>query len=309
MSLETVAISQEEIFQHVLGYAEISPEFYEDVLVPHRVRNFRSACGQSKAQLDNIESFAAKSEDSGLIAESLQFLKLLEAAAHFVETSEILFMKDIPWGTFTQNSTLDLIDVHLAALRVQTTESRIKMEESGMSGLAITKPDTEEVIDLTGGRGVDLGYAKKSLKAFSDIKFPAIPVKMKELKMMNVLFKNVMRSMNIEYLLDTDYKRPESTDPKFQQFEADNKFLFSALVQILSNPDHEARLYILSEEVENDGQAAWTKLTTHYKNESIQDNAVETVYNKWMNLRLAKVHLGACRTYITIYAEYLQTSK
>ena len=102
--------------------------------------------------------------------------------------------------------------------------------------------------------------------------------------------------MNIEYLLDEDYKRPESTDPKYLQFEADNKFLFSALVQILSNPDHEARLYILSEEVKNDGQAAWTKLTTHYNNESIEDSAVENVYNKWMNLRLTKVHLGACRT-------------
>ena len=291
-----MAMSQEENFQRVLGYAEISPEFYETILVPNRVRNFRSACGQSQAQLDNIVSFAAKSDDPGLIADSLQFLKLLEAAAHFIETSEVLFMKDIPWGTFTQSSTLDLIDVHLAALRVQSTESRIKLEESGMSGLALNEPDKDEVIDLTGGRVLDLGYAKKTLKVFSDIKFPAIPVKMKELKMMNVLFKNVIRSMNIEYLLDEDYKRPESTDPKYLQFEADNKFLFSALVQILSNPDHEARLYILSEEVKNDGQAAWTKLTTHYNNESIEDSAVENVYNKWMNLRLTKVHLGACRT-------------
>ena len=177
MSLEVMAMSQEEIFQRVLGYAEISPEFYEHILVPNRVRNFRSACGQSKAQLDNIVSSAAKTEDPGLIADSLQFLKLLEAAAHFVETSEILFMKDIPWGTFTQSSTLDLIDVHLAALRVQSRESRIKLEESGMSGIALNEAVSEEVIDITGGRGVDLGYAKKSLKAFSDIKFPAIPVK------------------------------------------------------------------------------------------------------------------------------------
>ena len=101
--------------------------------------------------------------------------------------------------------------------------------------------------------------------------------------------------MNIEYLLDEDYKRPESSDPKYLQFEAYNKFLFSALIQILSNPDHEARLYILSEEVENDGQAAWIKLTLHYINES--NSVVESVYNKWMNLRLTKVHLSACRTY------------
>ena len=173
-----MTMSQEEIFEGVLGYAEISPEFYESILVPSRVRNFRSACGQSQAQLDNIVSFAAKSDDPGLVADSLQFLKLLEAAAYFVETSEVFFMKDIPWGTFTQSSTLNLIDAHLAALRVQTTESRIKMEESGMSDLAINEPDNDEVIDLTGGRGVDLGYAKKILKAcFSDIKFPSRNIK------------------------------------------------------------------------------------------------------------------------------------
>ena len=189
-------------------------------------------------------------------------------------------MKGIPWGTFNQNSTLDLFDVHLAALRVQTTESRIKMEESGMSGLTINDPANNDVTDLTGGGSVDLGYAKKTLKAFDGIKFPPIPVKMKELKMMNVFFKNVMRSMNIEYLLDEDYKRPDLSDPTYLRFEADNKFLFSALVQILSKPDHEARLYILSETVENDGQAARLKLTIHYNNESIEDSAVESVYNK-----------------------------
>ena len=84
MQINKQAISQEEIFN------VISPDFYESILVPNRVRNFRAACGQSQAQLDNIVSFAAKSDDPGLVADSLQFLKLLDVAAHFVETSEVL---------------------------------------------------------------------------------------------------------------------------------------------------------------------------------------------------------------------------
>ena len=44
----------------------------------------------------------------------------------------------------------------------------------------------------------------------------------------------------------------------------------------------------------------------HYDNEVIEENSVALIYTKWINLRLNKVTTGACMTYITNYASYMQ---
>ena len=278
-------MSQEEIFKRVIGYADVSTQFYDEILAPSRHKSFRSAYALTQAQKDELLSNARATEDKGLITDAHNFLKLLDAGEHYRKNREITLIKNVPWDSFDEEAVLDIIDNYIAGVKTEIEKSKLEASISTIAPLP-SKVDgspskikselkQEDILDES-----SYGYAKKSLKAFDDIKFPAVPVKHRELKTMIVLFKNVLRSMNLEYLLKESFVRPSDDSMEYNRFVMDNKFLFSAVVGILSTPDHEAREYVMDEDIENDGRAAWLKLQEHYNSEAIHDNVVEMTYNK-----------------------------
>ena len=225
-----------EIFIRVLTYANIDPAFYTTILAPARCKTFRTAMSLDQAQKEQLLDATYKTEDRGMIADCLQFMKLLRAADHFKFTRSVL---TIPWRTMTEEMILDMIDDRVEIERVKIEveqEARVKQEASVQADLTMSMTSKKstasdhDVIDLTGG---DLGFAKKSLKAFSDMKFPTVPVKSKELKALKIGVKNVMRSMNMEHLVEEDYEPPLPDTPSYKRYSMDNKFFFSVIVQFL----------------------------------------------------------------------------
>ena len=321
---ETPPPSTEEVFKRVLGYANIDLEFYTRILDPARCRSFRSALALDTDQKADLLAQARETNDRGLVADSLQFFKLLRAADHTRFLAGPGANINIEWNTFNEEMTNTMIEDYLEPQRIKSEETeRIKMETINASIQAslteIVAPGTTEgmtsnlnqsgvstKIDLASN---DYGFAKKSLKAFSDIKFPTVPVKTKELKSLKIAVKNIMRSMNMEHLLDKDYVVPEEGTDAHNKYVVDNKFFFSVIVQMVTDPDHEARMWLLTDDVDNDGHGAWLKLMGHYDDETIEESLVETLYNKWMNLRLNKVHYGANKTYVTNYAAHMAAMK
>ena len=65
----------------------------------------------------------------------------------------------------------------------------------------------------------------------------------------------------------------------------------------------------MTEELENDGRAAYFKLISHYDNETIEDSFVQSAYVRWINTKLTGVHLGAMKSFITKYQTVLSEAK
>ena len=148
---------------------------------------------------------------------------------------------------------------------------------------------------------------KNSLKTFENSKFPSVPVTVKEEFKINM--KNQMRSMDLDHLVNDFYVPPKEGESGFEKFRIDNKFFFSAVVEILSNPNHPARSWLMTEEFENDGRAAYYKLISHYDNETIENSFVQSGHVRWINTKLTSVHLGAMKSYITKYQTVLSEAK
>ena len=110
--------------------------------------------------------------------------------------------------------------------------------------------------------------------------------------------------MDFDYLMEDNYQEPDfAINLKgYLKFIMDNKFFYSVIIDILTDPDHIGRVLIITDELNNNGRGAWQTLLSHYDNEKIEDSVIENVCDRWMSLHLHQVHLGTCRTYITNYA-------
>ena len=130
------------------------------------------------------------------------------------------------------------------------------------------------------------------------------------MKAFKINMTNQMRSMDLDHLLKESYIPPDRSEADFEKyFCVDNKFLYSAVVEIMTNPNHPARSWLMTEEIENDGRAAYFKLINHYDNETIEDSHGITAYMRWTNTKLTGVHLGAMKVYITKYQTFLSDIK
>ena len=302
----------EEVFNRVLGYAGLSQDFTNEFLVKVRYTSFRKIFQLTPAQKDAILKRAEQHEDPAMTVEALDLMKFLATAEHYRKTSNISAKHLIPWETFTEDSMLDAIDDYINSLEgdeEKAAASSVGIRTPSNSPAKLGKVLELDVEDKESSQDTSISYAKVNLKAFHDIKFPTVPVRVNELKTFKIVFKNVLRSMNLEYLLNEDYETPTSSKG-YEKFVFNNKFLYSAIVAIFTNPDHEARNVILDKKsLENNGRGAWKKLLDNYSTEVIEGDIIEVTYNKMINLRCNKTHIGAMRTYITKFIEYLQTMR
>ena len=53
------------------------------------------------------------------------------------------------------------------------------------------------------------GFVKRSLTAFKDYKLPSLPISAKEMKSFKIQVENVLRSMDLDQMIDGDYVPPE----------------------------------------------------------------------------------------------------
>ena len=134
------------------------------------------------------------------------------------------------------------------------------------------------------GGSSSANFVKKTLKPFKYCKLPPVPVTIKAMEAFKINMTNQMRSMDLDYLLQLDYNPSEVGQPGYKKFKVDNKFFYAAVVEIITNPDHLARIWLLSEDNENNGRVAYFKLIgKYYDNETIEDPFVESAYTRWIN--------------------------
>ena len=124
--------STEEVFKRVLGYANIDTEFYTKILAPARCKNFRSALALDSDQKDDLLAQARETNDRGLVADSLQFFKLLRAADHTRFLAGPGANVNIEWHTFNEDMTNNMIEDFLKLQRSTKIDLASKMNTSGL---------------------------------------------------------------------------------------------------------------------------------------------------------------------------------
>lgn len=144
---------------------------------------------------------------------------------------------------------------------------------------------------------------KRSLTSFSDCKMPKIPVTVKKMHQFKISFINILRSMKLEYLLEDSFVEPLETDASYSSFQDDNSFLYSALIAVTEG--HEALRWINKEALRNNGVSSWKTIIKWYDAESIEESLSASTLKKIIDLKLKEVHLGACSSFITTFASYL----
>ena len=301
-----VVEDQQQLFKRVLGYLYIEEAFIIQVLI------------LTEEQRSNVLNKAKDNEDEGFTYDALSFLKLLDAADHYAKLQGISVL-DIQWRAFTEDSTTLMVSVFVESLKARSEELERSKNEATIQAAANASefpggrdsfPPTTDTIDFMGNMSSGgSAFVKKSLKTFENSKFPSVPVTVRAMKEFRINMKNQMRSMDLDHLVNDSYQPPNEGDPGYEKYRIDNKFFFSAVVEILSNPNHPARSWLMTEELENDGRAAYYKLISHYDNETIEDSFVQTAYVRWINTKLTGVHLGAMKTYITKYQTVLSEAR
>ena len=309
----TLPETPQQVFTRVLGYADISLQFIESVLGTSRTRTFRKAMVLDEAQLKSISDLSDENPDKGMSFDALQFFSLLKAGDYYVKQRKV---DEVPWSTFDEDAVFKLLSDYktMNLERVEELE-RTKLESANQSANdfllgrdSFNPPNNDSLENIMGGSS-SASFVKKTLKPFENCKFPSVPVTVKDMKAFKINMTNQLRSMDLDHLLKESYIPPESNEPGFEKYRIDNKFFYSAVVEIMTNPNHPARSWLMTEEIENDGRAAYFKLINHYDNETIEDSHGITAYMRWTNTKLTGVHLGAMKNYITKYQTVLSDAK
>ena len=271
----------------------------------------------TEQQHNSVITDAQASTNRGFYHDAISFLKLLTAADYYAKQQRISVV-EIQWNTFTEESTTRMVSAFVEAAKAKNEElERSKNEASNQSAANASEfpagrdsfpPNTEAFGDMMGGSS-GATFVKKTLKPFENCKFPTVPVTIKAMTALKIGIKNYMRSMDLDHLLKESYIPPAKGEVGFEKYIIDNKFFDSAVVEIMTNPDHPARNWLMTEEIKNDGRSAYFKLVNHYDNETIEDSHGITAYIRWTNTKLTGVHLGAMKAYITKYQIVLSDAK
>ena len=278
--------SAKENFHDVLGYAGISEEFNGNILATSRIWKFRRAANPDSSQIEMLHKKTVDSKDDGYMMDFLQFLKLLRAGRFYT----LHYKAVVPWSQFTEDEVADLLDEYMANENGDTDsqmgdQSPMKAPPSpSANSVQQNMANLFTAQRSTTTSNTSSSYAKKSLKIFEDLKFPPTPITYTQMKSFKTQLKNKMRSVNLKHFLDPNFYPPQIGDKDYEQFLQDNKFVYSVIVELVMNPDHEAHHIILTDDVEDNGKAAWVKLIGHYDNETIEKSFLSSLYNRWNSL-------------------------
>ena len=230
---------------------------------------------------------------------ALEFLKLIGAARYQMKTtgSDV-----IDWTSMGGDDIYSMMRTHEEALLEGEAAKQVSSDKGVETGSVVSEATSNTNLETNNN-----GFAKRSLSAFKECKLPAQPITAKAMKSFKIKIENALRSMDMDQMIDPDYEPPEEGDPSFAQYVAKNKFLYSVWIDITSNPDYEARLWLLEKAIKNDGRATWFKLLDIYDSETIEASLIPTTMARWVNTKLDKIHIGATKSFITMNASCLST--
>ena len=291
--------NNETVFKTMLGYMDLSDEFYNDVLVPLRYKSFRKALSIDEEQKQAILERAMNNDDEEMKVDALEFCKLIMATRYLLETTNSAV---VDWTSMDADDIYNMMSTHQKALRDGEAAKQVSPDKEVETGSVVSEATSNTNLGTSNN-----GFAKRSLSAFKECKLPAQPITAKAMKSFKIKIENALRSMDMDQMIDPDYEPPEEGDPSYAQYVARNKFLYSVWIDITSNPDHEARLWLLEKAMKNDGRATWFKILEHDNSETIEASLIPTTMARWVNTKLDKIHIGATQSFIAMNASCLST--
>ena len=280
----------EDIFKFILGHLDISDEFYQQYLKSNRCRSIRTALLKNEDHWQRIKLQIETSTDEEAVHAFIDLRQFIKAVKFHMETDQ----GNIDWTNITQDGIYDMMEAY-----EDQRKGRVEFTSTPASKTAA--PEETTIISTNSG------FAKRSLTSFSCSKMPSVPISNKQMTDFKINFENDLRSMDLEYIIEKGYNKPDEADNGYKKFMNDNKFVYSALVNITK--DHEARHWLLNPDVKNDGRLAWKKLLENYDSETIEDSLTAVTLKRFVNLKLDKNFKGACNTYITSFAACLAVFK
>ena len=220
----------------------------------------------------------------------LEFLKTIEALRfHVYQNKRILNYEEL-----SEEQVVELIEHHARYKYRQETTNSVQSEPSlGFNEENIATPSNTATVAQ---------MAKRTLTSIDSI-FPAKPITAKQMKYFKLNFTNEMRSMDLDYLLSEDVIFPDTTNAKYEEFIKSNKFLYSALMKVTK--DHEAREWLLSDDIIDDGHKGWLKLMKQYDTKDLEGSNLSDAMNNIVNLKLSKDHADAASSYVINFSAHL----
>ena len=225
----------EDIFKFILGHLDISDEFYQQYLKGNRCRSTRTALLKNEDHWQRIKLQIETCNDEEAIHAFIDLNQFIKAVKFHMETDQ----GNIDWTNITQDGVYDMIEAY---------EKRRKgrVEIASRSASKTAAPEETTIISTNSG------FAKRSLTSFSCSKMPSVPISNKQMTDFKINFENDLRSMDLEYIIEKGYNKPDEADNRYKKFMNDNKFVYSALVTIIK--DHEARHWLSNHDVKNNKQ-------------------------------------------------------
>ena len=154
-----------ELFIKVLAWPDIPKEFYDQVLVPARCRNFRKAMGMSPRQMEELERNVQRKDNVGFGHDTLQFHKLLASSDHYMLVFNL--EKNVLWEKLSEKDVLDMMDLYVLHLKTVSIDKEDWKRTTVKSGESLVKtPVKSEVIPM-------------NMPVKSEVSIPKTPVKNK----------------------------------------------------------------------------------------------------------------------------------
>ena len=228
--------SANHFFSRIEGFSPKieTDEALADILIGERITTIRKFTNMTTSFLDAVKekaTYTAIDNDINVIE------RFLPAHAHHLQST-----KRFPNYESMDIATIDTI--------IATYEEK-EFAPTPTPPLSPTAASTMETTHSTSKNN----YSKRTLTSFENCKFPKVPVGAQAMKEFIISFTNICRSMKLEYMLEPDFICPIDTDSSFSTFEDDNKFIFSALIQVTTK--HEAQTIINTAAFKNDGLSSW----------------------------------------------------
>ena len=97
-----------ELLKRWLSYVNIDEAFYDQVSDPYRYRNLKLAMSLDMEEREYVHKVATQkgSEDPGLVADSLRFMKLHKAVNYYKKINKF---KSVNWYFFDEKGVDELI--------------------------------------------------------------------------------------------------------------------------------------------------------------------------------------------------------
>ena len=159
--------SNETVFKTVLGYLELSDDFYNEVLVPLRYKSFRKALSIDEEQKKAILEKALANDDDGMKIDALEFFKLIMATRYLLETTNSTV---VDWTSMDADDIYNMMSTHQKALRDGEAAKQVTPDKEE-SGSVLSEETSNNNIETNNN-----GFAKRSLSAFKECKLPAQPI-------------------------------------------------------------------------------------------------------------------------------------